>query len=150
MTGAYTDEKHYDKNAIVILFPVSRLVVDVERFEKEDHEPTSRVGMDEVSSMASQGKLLRRVLSEQEVKDLVGTYYQPHHGALQSVIYDDLKRKGMELIVDCQSYSSRPLFCDLDQHEFRSDFCAGSDPFHTPDVLLDWLTMAKIRWCHPL
>jgi N-formylglutamate deformylase len=36
------------------------------------------------------------------------------------------------LIVDCHSFPSQPLPCDTSQQQSRSDFCIGTDDFHTP------------------
>jgi N-formylglutamate amidohydrolase len=45
MTDAFTDELFSLPRTTTIRFPVSRLVVDVERFPDDAQEPMSKVGM---------------------------------------------------------------------------------------------------------
>lgn len=49
-----------------------------------------------------------------------------------------LKTCGTALIIDCHSFPSHPLPCDIDQAEDRPDICLGTDTFHTPA----WLVQA--------
>jgi len=121
----------------VIKFPVSRLVVDVERFADDADEPMSKVGMGKIPTKTSQGKALRRQLKPNEVSNLITEYYEPHHQTLQAAVERELARHGMALILDCHSFPSRPLPCDQDQTTPRPDFCIGTDLFHTPKKLAD-------------
>jgi N-formylglutamate deformylase len=45
-------------------------------------------------------------------------------------------------IVDCHSFSSRPLPHEPDQDPDRPDVCVGTDNFHTPTELRDALVTA--------
>jgi len=137
MTDAYTDEIFSMAGATVVKFPVSRLVVDVERFEDDADEPMSKVGMGKITVKTSHGARLRRELEADEVKKLITEYYRPHHLLLQAAVESELGKRGRALIVDCHSFPSRPLPCDKDQTGPRLDACLGKDPFHTPQELVE-------------
>ena len=61
MTDAFTDELFTGNAAMVhqIVFPVSRLVIDPERFVDDSHEPLAKQGMGVVYTRTSEGKRLR-------------------------------------------------------------------------------------------
>ena len=64
--------------AQVVRAPVSRLVVDVERFPVDADEPMAAVGMGAVYTATSSLQPLRRPLSPSEREALLPTYYHPH------------------------------------------------------------------------
>jgi N-formylglutamate deformylase len=111
--------------------------VDVERFLNDIEEPMSRVGMGVIYTRTAFGKTLRRSLQWQEVRSLVSEYYEPHHSKLLAEVNKELEKYGKALIVDCHSFPSHPLPCDVDQSTPRLDFCIGTDSFHTPKELLE-------------
>ena len=117
-----------------MLFPFSRLVVDVERFPDDTREPMSRVGMGMIYTKTSSGRDLRRQLSSKETGAL-HALYDRHHQTLVREVEGELATVGSALIVDCHSFPSRPLPCDRDQQVPRPDFCIGTDLFHTPEAL---------------
>jgi N-formylglutamate amidohydrolase len=43
----------------------------------------------------------------------------------------------MALILDCHSFPDTPLRRDLNQQPGRPDFNIGTDPFHTPQAIVD-------------
>ena len=65
MTDWYTDALFAVPNdqATTITFPVSRLVVDPERFADDEHEPMAAKGMGVVYTKTSDGKVLRPDIS---------------------------------------------------------------------------------------
>jgi len=131
MTDAFTDELF----AAVVRFPVSRLLVDAERFSDDASEPMSKVGMGMIYTLTAYGKKLRRPLQAHEVRNLVSRYYETHHQTLLAEVSEELEKYGKSLIIDCHSFSSQPLPCDNDQSTPRPDFCLGTDLFHTPSAL---------------
>ncbi|HEU4752362.1 MAG TPA: N-formylglutamate amidohydrolase, partial [Armatimonadota bacterium] len=79
MTDRYTDELFAVPGATSVLFPVSRLVVDPERFPEDADEPMSRGGMGAVYTRTSDGDALRGDLTVEERAALLERFYHPHH-----------------------------------------------------------------------
>ena len=119
----------------VFRFPVSRLLVDPERFPDDREEPMAAKGQGAVYLAASDGRRLKRALSAIERKYLMERYYFPHHGHLTDGVHAALARYGRVLIVDCHSFSSVPLPLEPCQQRCRPQICIGTDPFHTPKEL---------------
>jgi len=146
MTDSYTDELFAlpGNVAVSVVFPVSRLVVDPERFTDDAQEPMAARGMGVVYTLTSDGRPLRRHLSAEERQSLIERYYEPHHRKLTGIVEDMLARSGRCLILDCHSFPSRPLPYEPDQSPLRPDICIGTDEYHTPDWLRD-LAVALFR-----
>jgi N-formylglutamate amidohydrolase len=136
VTDAFTDELFICPDACRVVFEVSRLVVDVERFPHDRDEPMSRVGQGMIYTKTCLGEPLRRELSPEERRFLKSEYYVRHHELLRRAVLEELLARGKALIVDCHSYPGQPLPCDVSQDENRLDFCIGTDTFHTPPALL--------------
>jgi N-formylglutamate amidohydrolase len=140
MTDAWTDELFLGaagSGDAAVVFPVSRLVVDPERFEDDALEPMAAVGMGAVYTRTSQGGRLRGPLAEGERQALVERYYRPHHAALEAAVAAELERTGGALVVDCHSFPSAPLPYERDRAAPRPQICIGTDAFHTPAALAD-------------
>jgi N-formylglutamate amidohydrolase len=123
--------------ATSVCFPVSRLVVDPERFTEDADEPMASRGMGVVYTRTSDGRLLRDDPSPTERAALLARFYAPHHERLTAAVTDALAAHGACLIVDGHSFPSRPLPYELDQELDRPDVCVGTDPRHTPAWLRD-------------
>jgi N-formylglutamate deformylase len=138
MTDAFTDDLFtQDVPGIqVIVYPVSRLVVDPERFIDDNKEPMSKKGMGVVYLLTSDGKKLRRSISEEDKNRLVELYNKPHHDRLNQTVETFISTHKKCLIIDCHSFPSAPLPYETEQSLERPDICIGTDAFHTPD----WLT----------
>jgi N-formylglutamate deformylase len=137
MTDAFTDELFNSPDiSSAICFPISRILVDVERFSDNNMEPMSKVGMGMIYTHTANGKTLKRALLPQETKNLY-RYYNKHHKALEFETTTELEMNGVALIVDCHSFPSNPLPCDENQTTPRPVFCVGSDSYHTPLGLID-------------
>jgi N-formylglutamate deformylase len=139
MTDRYTDELFAFPAdvATTVAFPVSRLVVDPERFIDDAQEPMSRKGMGAVYTWTADGRPLRAEPSTSERQQLMARYYEPHHAALTKAVDAALAAHGTCLIVDGHSFPSRPLPYEDDQDPDRPNICIGTDPFHTPPQLRD-------------
>lgn len=135
MTDAFTDELFAFPEATALRFPISRLLVDVERFPDDTKEPMSEVGMGMIYTRTAHGKKLKRTLQSLERRDLVFGYYETHHQRLLIEVKRELEEYGNALIVDCHSFPNHPLPCDRDQSIPRPQFCIGTDSFHTPHAL---------------
>jgi N-formylglutamate deformylase len=146
ITDWFTDEL-FSCNAgagdCVIVFPVSRLVVDPERFLDDALEPMAKAGMGVVYTKTSAGKALRTPPTEGERNLLIKTYYRPHHNRLSDALEAEIKRDRRTLILDCHSFPSEPLPYELDQNPNRPDICIGTDEYHTPE----WLQEAVEAQC---
>jgi len=142
MTDHFTDElfdiTQTDTNLTRLIYPVSRLVVDPERFRNDSDELMSNRGMGAVYMRTADGEPLRRELTGEEREELLVTFYDPHHAALTEMVQESLDQHGKCLIIDCHSFPSVALRCDLNQEPNRPDICIGTDPFHTPMALMDY------------
>lgn len=139
MTDRYTDELFAlpPDMATTVTFPVSRLVVDSERFTDDDREPMAQKGMGVVYTRTSDGRPLRRMPSPEEHARLLARFYDPHHAALTAVVATALEAHGSCLVVDAHSFPARPLPYEDDQRLDRPEICIGTDPQHTPAGLRD-------------
>lgn len=133
MTDAWTDKlvEGVTVPATRIVFPVSRLVVDVERFPDDADEPMAARGMGAVYTRLSTGEPLRHPDLAARAR-LMDTYYHPHHRRLTEAVDAALDSTGRCLIIDVHSFSSVPLPHEPDQDPLRPEVCIGTDPFHTP------------------
>jgi N-formylglutamate deformylase len=141
MTDHYTDDL-FDSDSpevLSIIHPLSRLVVDPERFIDDSKECMSQKGMGVIYTRTSSGMILRSPLSAEEKNDLLDRYYHPHHEKVMTAVNRELERKGYSLMLDCHSFSSIPLPHEMDQSPNRPDICIGTDDFHTPGWLADTL-----------
>ena len=118
--------------AQVVRAPVSRLVVDVERFEDDQQEPMATRGMGAIYAVTSSLKPLRRPLQARERDDLMLTYYRPHHARLEAAVSSSIDAHGRCLVIDCHSFPSMALPYELADPDLgRPDICIGTDAFHT-------------------
>jgi N-formylglutamate deformylase len=139
VTDAYTDNLFDCPSSLAkkIIFPVSRLVVDPERFLDDAAEPMSKVGMGVIYTRTSAGEMLRQPPSEGERESLIQRYYVPHHIRLTEAVGEAVAQYGKCLIIDCHSFPSIPLPHELDKTPYRPDICIGTDDYHTPLWLSD-------------
>jgi N-formylglutamate amidohydrolase len=152
MTDAYTDELFPETpvEAGRVIFPLSRLVCDVERFPLDENEPMVTRGTGVIYTLTSMGDVLRAPPDAAERQSLMDRCYWPHHRTLERLASDVVARSGVCLIVDCHSFPSVALPYELDQTSDRADICVGTDPFHTPlsvrDAIVAGAEGGAIRW----
>lgn len=134
MTDWYTDELFDLPTALAktVRFPISRLVVDPERFTDDAQELMAARGMGVVYTRTSDGRRLRPEPTREERASLLARFYEPHHSALTSAVADALAAHGTCLVIDGHSFPARPLPYEVDQTAARPDICIGTDPHHTP------------------
>ena len=137
MTDWHTEDLFGVPGLQRIAFPASRLVVDPERFLEDDQEVMAARGMGVIYTLTSGGEPLRVPPSPEERVRLIDRFYRPHHRRLREAVDGALEEHGYALVIDCHSFPSQPLPCDLDQDPVRPDVCIGTDPFHTPKWLRD-------------
>ena len=119
------------------MFPISRLVVDPERFSDDSQESMSQVGMGVTYTRGSLRQPLREQLPKAKRQELLERYYIPHHQKLTEAVEGALLTNGHCLIIDGHSFPAWPLPYELQQTAFRPDFCLGTDDFHTPEELVE-------------
>ncbi len=136
LTDWYTDELFYSGTDIMVKATFSRVFCDVERFENDQDEIMSKVGMGVLYESCDDGSLLRKVCSDLRSR-IITDFYWKHHNALLEEVDKQLINDESCLIVDCHSYPSKPLIRDLDQTTERPDFNIGIDKYHTPQKLID-------------
>ena len=142
MTDHYTDDlfSHLE-GCENLIFPVSRLVVDAERFKSDAREPMAKVGMGAIYERSHDRRQLRRSLLPSERDALFARYYHPYHDKFTAMVKppQELKyrpaAKGSSLIIDAHSFPTNALPYERDQMLRRPEICIGTDPFHTPDYL---------------
>ena len=139
MTDAYTDELFpiTPAEAGRVIFPLSRLVCDVEGFPSDEHEPMAARGMGVTYTRTSVGGVLRAQPKPADRQKCLDRWYWPHHLKLELLVKDVAERSGVCLIIDCHSFPSVALPYELDQTSLRADIWIGTDPFHTPQAVRD-------------
>ena len=137
LTDYRTDELFQHDDASRLVFPVSRLICDVERFEDDQQESMAKVGMGVCYEKTASGDSLRQVTDAQR-RGILETYYRPHHQRLTAMVDAELALNQHALIIDCHSYPNEPLPCDQNQTVFRPDICIGTNGFHTPAALANF------------
>jgi N-formylglutamate deformylase len=138
MTDRYTDELFDLSPNDTVQFPISRLVVDPERFPEDADEPMASVGMGEMGAVYTRthdGAQLKRVHGEEERLSLLERFYWPHHRALEAAVTQRLDKFGRCLVLDCHSFHPAPLPHEPDQDPDRPEIDLGTDPIHTPKLL---------------
>ena len=79
--------------AKAIMFPVSRLVVDPERFSEDSQEPMSQVGMCVTYTKGSLRQPLRKQPTQEKRQELLERYYIPHHQKLSLIHISEPTRR---------------------------------------------------------
>lgn len=134
LTDFHTDELFSIPNTSNIVFPYSRIYCDVERLP-DINEPMFKKGRGFYYTHTDDGRELR--VLDIENKATVLEFYNQHHNKLLSMVEDKLAKLGFATIIDCHSFSDTPFQSDLDQTTPRPDVCIGTDPFHTPEFLIN-------------
>jgi N-formylglutamate deformylase len=145
MTDTYTDELFALDGSAPVRFPISRLVVDAERFTDDAHEPMAARGMGVLYTTRANGQPLREPPSPTERARLLEAWYHPHHDRLTLAVDHAIAGHGRCIVLDAHSFPSRPLPYELHQNPDRPQICLGTDPFHTPPALLELATAAFTR-----
>ena len=135
LTDWATDEIFNVGDVEKIVTPFSRLFCDVERFD-DDVEPMLQIGRGFYYTNGYDGSDLRSI--DPVFKDLVQKeYYETHHRLFYEKVKDRLDKIGVCHILDCHSFNDIPVGTLLENPK-SPDICIGTDPFHTPDYLLNY------------
>ena len=133
LTDRGTDEIFKTKFTSLV-FPYSRVYCDVERLP-DDQEEMFKKGRGFYYTKTDAGKELRCLNDKEKIKQI----YNKWHLQLESAVEKKLNDFGSATMIDCHSFSDKPFLTDYDQNENRPDFCLGTDDFHTPDFLVNFI-----------
>jgi N-formylglutamate deformylase len=136
LTDWFTDELFTIPGASAVCTPISRAVVDTERFRDDAQEPAARFGQGVIYTLGYDGVPLRREPSDQERAHLLENYYTPWHLTLEANIHEHLQEFGFCAVIDCHSFPNERLPTETGQTAERPDICIGRHATNTPD----WLT----------
>ena len=137
MTDSYTNELFDIKSAEKIIFPISRIVCDVERFRDEKAEEMTKQGMWVCYTKTSDLQPLKKVIKNHK-SEVLKNYYDTHHYMFENTIGQILKTNDKCFIIDAHSFSSKSLPYELHSQSIRPDICIGTDSFHTPKYITDY------------
>lgn len=135
LTDWYTDEIFADADTKELIFPVSRLVCDPERFLDDSEEPAAKFGMGMFYTHGTEGQLIRRQDTHLRQK-LIERFFEPHHRKLTAMVSENLRNFGRCLVLDCHSFPQNPLPTDNQDYGDRPDVCLGFDSYHCPESLV--------------
>ena len=135
MTDWFCDEL-FDCGRDRIVFPISRLVCDVERFRDDKQEIMADIGMGVTYQCTSTLEPLRSI-TEDEKGEILSQYYDSHHENFERAVEKKLRTFGYCLIIDCHSFYPTALPYELCQTKSRPDFCIGTSDYHTPSKVVD-------------
>lgn len=141
MSDSYTDELFNIKGIKQHIFPISRLVCDVERFRNEEDEEMTKQGMWVCYTKTSDCKPLK-IFDDRHKQEILKLYYDKHHFIFENLVEKILKEYQQCLIIDAHSFSSIPLPYELHSQKFRPDICIGIDDFHTPEKIVEYFYKA--------
>ncbi len=136
LTDWYTDDLFHSETDEMIIADFSRIFCDPERFTDDSQEIMAQFGMGVLYEKSDDGEIIRKV-NPQLREAILENYYWQHHQKLKNAVQEQLHQHGKALILDCHSFPSEPLKRELNQTKNRPDFNIGTDPFHTPQHLID-------------
>ena len=136
MTDHFTDQlfEFNSGSCKTLLFPVSRLLVDPERFESDQEEIMSTVGMGCIYEKTHNGEPLKDLSKIRD--ELISRYYQPHHETFTNMVDECIQLDSKCLIVDCHSFPKRPLPYELNQElEHYQTYYRENHKYYYYDIL---------------
>lgn len=137
LTDWFTDDLFNLPGASAVCTPISRVVLDTERFVDDTQEPAARVGQGVIYTHSYDGRPLRRNLANHERDRLLENYYTPWHLKLEASIHEHLQEFGCCVVVDCHSFPNERLPTEPYQTATRPDICIGTHATNTPRWLSD-------------
>lgn len=138
LTDLYTDQIFPAQLFDSLIFPWSRLFVDVERFRNDVDEPMAAKGMGVLYTHGNELTLVRRTYSPDEREEILKDSYDLHHSRLTQLVDDKLDQQGRALIVDCHSFPKHRLPYEKESPIERPEICIGVDDYHTSRVLVEF------------
>ena len=136
LTDWYTDELFGMPGIAITQTPISRLVVDLERYTDDSQEEKAVFGQGVVYTHDTLGEPIRKTLSDVKRERLLDDYYRPWHLQLAVNVQQQLARWWHCLLFDCHSFPDEPFPHEEDPGIRRPDICLGVCD-NTPQWLLD-------------
>jgi N-formylglutamate deformylase len=112
-------------NATHIIADISRIVVDVERYEIDAEEVMAKQGRGVIYFKTRQGHPLRRPISLEERNKLLEFFYTPHWSKLKAAAKD-------QVLIDLHSYPVHPWPIELNTDANRPEIDIGTSDVLTP------------------
>jgi len=140
LTDWYTHELFGLPGIAVSQTPISRIVLDLERYSDDTLEEKAAFGQGVIYTHNTLGEKIRRELSQAERQLLLDNYYRPWHLQLEMNVEQQLERWGHCLLLDCHSFPDEPFGHEDDHGIRRPDICLGIDNRNTPQWLIDSCT----------
>ena len=137
MTDSYTNEL-FNLPFKKLVFPISRLICDVERFRDEKDEEMTKQGMWVCYEKTHTLKKLK-VVTKEHKQEILEKYYDKHHQNFEKEVENILKKNKNCLIIDCHSFPSKALPYEIYQQDERPNICIGTDEYHTNKELVKYL-----------
>lgn len=123
----YTDEmaKQAWPNAKIIQAQISRIVVDVERYDDDNLEEMAAKGRGVLYTHDHKGFKIRNSVSEKRRRELLARHYRPH--------WKELKAQASEaILIDLHTYPSEPWTIECHAQGSRPEIDIGFTPSLTP------------------
>ncbi|MFV8817718.1 N-formylglutamate amidohydrolase [Haliea sp. E17] len=136
VTDWYADDLFALPGIAMTQTPISRVALDVERFEDDALEEKAAFGQGLIYTHSTQGVRLRRDLSAVERTLMVENYYRPWHLHLEAQLEQQVEQWGYSLLLDCHSFADKPFAFEDEGKRERPDFCLGTCA-NTPAWLLE-------------
>lgn len=136
ITDWETDKIFQADDVTTLKCDFSRIYCDVERLP--ENEQMDEVGRGIYYVKGIYGQHIRSY-SKSDV-DKVKALYNEHYHMFNDFIKDKLNKVGEVLIIDCHSFNNIPLPYENDNGRERPDICIGTNDYHTPIQLKDFVT----------
>jgi N-formylglutamate amidohydrolase len=140
VTNVFWDALHY--GASLFVNDVSRLVYDPERYEDDEIELMSRVGLGMVYTRTLEGRPLRHPDPSGEMRRaVIENFHKPYVAAMEALIEEHLAEFGEVWIIDAHSYPDEQLPF-LPEGSPRPAVCLGTARTSDPgvDPALAWFS----------
>lgn len=98
------------EESIPVVFPYSRVFVEVERLRDDSNEPMSIRSMGVIYQNGHDLNPIRHELTIELRRAILSEYYDPHHAELSHAGDDQLKTNGRALIIDCHSFPKNSVY----------------------------------------
>ena len=131
-TDLYTDIIYSSNGIEKLIFPYSRLYIDVERFTENDE--MEKYGRGLFYTKTYDNKPINYKSTDYRINAL--ETYKEHHKSLETLVDKALEHYEKCLIIDCHSFNENSLFFDR-QGKSRPDICLGTTQDNTPDHLYE-------------